>query len=103
MRLKIQKSMVDAGRPIDFLPVKSAQSLKVRVSDRVEIAFKGRRIIAIVDIVQGHLRTGEISLSREVINYLDACEGDSVNVSLFLTPKSTRLIAKKLNGSENLP
>ncbi len=98
MRLKLQKSMVEAGRPIVFLPQVHAEELRVRVGERAEVRLRGKRIIALVNIVKGNLRRGEISLSSEVMNYLDAKIGEHVDVKLFLTPNSTRVIAKKLNG-----
>jgi len=96
MKLKLKKLSLDAGRPVAFVNERDATFLNVHVGDRVEISKNGKKIVAIVDVVKGFIPPGQISLSSEIIQYLNLKENDFVEVGLSIEPKSSRLIAKKL-------
>jgi len=99
MKLKLKKLTLDAGRPVAFLNEQDALSLNVHVGDRVEISKNSKKIVAIVDVVKGFIPQGQISLSSEIIQYLNLKENDTIDVGLSIEPKSSRLIAKKLAGN----
>ena len=100
MKLKLKKLALGAGRPVAFINEHNARELNIHVNDRVEIIRKGDKIIAIVDIVRGFIAKGEVSLSEEIIDYLKLKDGDIIDVTPAIEPKSSRLIAKKLSGKK---
>ena len=100
MKFKIKKLKLGAGRPIAFIHESRAKELNVHVGERVQISYRGNKIIAIVDIVKGLLKPDEISLSEEILSYLKPKPRDYVDVGLALEPKSTRFIFKKLNNKQ---
>lgn len=99
MKLRLKELSLGAGRPVAFINENNARELNVHVGDRIEINFKGRRIIAIVDVVKKFIAKGEISLSEEIVEYLNLKNGNVVDVALTIEPKSSILIAKKLSGA----
>lgn len=98
MRLRLKRLRLGAGRPVAFLHENTARKLNIHLGERVEISYKKKRIVAVVDFIRGKIKPKEVYLSEEIINYLKVKPRDFVDVSLSLAPKSTRYIAKKLNG-----
>lgn len=98
MKLKLKEMSLGAGRPVAFINEANAGELNIHVGDRIEIAYNGGKIIAIVDVVRKFINKGEVVLSEEITNYLKLKNGSVVDVSLALEPKSTLYIAKKLVG-----
>lgn len=98
MKLRFKELSLGAGRPVAFINDFNAKFLNVHVGDRVEITFSGKKIIAIVDVVRGFVAKGEVALSEEITEYLKLKNSDVVSVNLTIEPRSSRLIAKKLNG-----
>ncbi len=97
MELKLKKIGLQAGRPVAFIHSESAEKLNVHVGDRVEILSKGKKIIAIVDVIES-IKQKEIYLSKEIINYLKIKPGSNIDVFAALEPKSSKYIFKKLAG-----
>lgn len=97
MKLKLKKLKLQAGRPVAFIHNKDAEKLNIHVGDRVEILSKGKKIIAVVDVIES-IKQNEIYLSREIIDYIKIRPGATVEVFMALEPKSTRFILKKLSG-----
>jgi len=98
MKLRLKELTLGAGRPVAFINESNARELNVHVGDRIEISYKKKKIIAIVDIVKKFIAKGEISLSEEVIEYLKLKKGNILDVSLSLESRSSASIAKKLGG-----
>ncbi len=98
MKLKLKELSLGAGRPVAFVNEYDAHKLNIHVGDRIEISRNGRRIIAVVDIVRKFITKGEILLSEEITSFMGLNNGDIVDVSLAIEPRSSMLIAKKLNG-----
>ncbi|MCU0642623.1 MAG: hypothetical protein MUF61_03575, partial [archaeon] len=67
MRLKIREWGLGAGRPVAFVHEADAKKLNIHVGDRLEVSYNGGKLVAIVDIVHGFLKKGEISLSEEIM------------------------------------
>lgn len=98
MKLKLKEMSLGAGRPVAFLNDEDARELNIHIGDRIEISKNGGKIIAIVDVLKKFLKKGEISLSEEIVSYLNLKKGCNVEVSLALEPKSSILITRKLQG-----
>ncbi len=98
MKLKFKELNLGAGRPVVFINEGNARELNLHVGDRVEISFDGKRLIAILDVVKKFIAKGEVSLSEEIVEYMSLKNGDIVDVALTIEPRSSILIAKKLNG-----
>lgn len=98
MKLRLKELSLGAGRPIAFVNESNARELDLHVGDRIEISHKDKTLIAIADVVKKFIARGEISLSEEVINYLNLKKGDVLDVSLATEPESSSFIAKKLSG-----
>lgn len=100
MKLKLKKLTFGAGRPVVFLNEQSAKKLNARIGDRIEIRYDGKKIIAVLDIVKGFLKTGEVSLSEEATKYITPKPDKFIDVYLALEPRSNRYIFNKLKGEE---
>ena len=98
MKLRLKELSLGAGRPIAFVNESNAREIDLHVGDRIEISHKDKTLIAIADVVKKFIARGEISLSEEVINYLNLKKGDVLDVSLATEPESSSFIAKKLSG-----
>ena len=98
MRLQVKKFEVDAGRPIAFLCHEDANASDINVGDRIQVAKKGSKIQARVDLVTGFLKQGEVALTDDILSYLTVKNGEYVEVILMPRPRSAVYIAKKMNG-----
>ena len=98
MKLRLKELSLGAGRPVAFINENSARELNVHIGDRIEISRNGKKIIAIVDIMKKFIAKGEISLSEEIIEYLNLKNGSIIDVALTIEPKSSIFITKKLSG-----
>lgn len=99
MRLKVIPLKFAAGHPIAILHQHTAQILSVYVSERVRIRKK-HSIVAVVDIAEGILKEDEIALSSEAIKSLNIKQGDAVEVTEEIPPRTTHFILEKLQGKE---
>jgi AMP phosphorylase len=100
MLFKVKSLGLLAGRPVAILHHKTAKKLNIHVDERVEISFKKKRIISIVDIVKGLLKENEVVLSEEIIQYLGLKKGQSVEIIQIVQPKSLGYIREKIKGIE---
>lgn len=98
MFLKARLLELEAKKPIVVLNREDAEDLDVRALDRVELAYRGKREVAIVNLAEKMVKRGEIGLFGVVIEELRAKEGKNINVSPSLPPESLLYIRKKLNG-----
>ncbi len=101
MELKIKTSYWAAGIPVAMLKKETAESLGVHPGDRVTIktlSKKPKEISTILDIVKGHLKKEEISVTEVTKKILSLREGQKVDVTLSPTTESISFIKKKLDG-----
>ncbi|MBX4212408.1 AMP phosphorylase [Candidatus Pacearchaeota archaeon] len=98
MRLQLKNISFGAGRPIALLHEEQAKNLDVHPGDRIEITHGKNKIIAVVDVSRGIIKSNEISLSDEIIDYLKIKSKEYVHINLAVEPKSARFITKKVNG-----
>jgi len=98
MKLKLKKFEVSEGRPIIFLHKDDAREIDININDRAEIIFKDKKIIGRVDILDNFLKSGEVALSDEIIDYLNIRPGEHIELRIAALPRSASLIMKKTNG-----
>ncbi len=97
MKLKIKFLKWSAGFPVVMLNKKTAEQIGVHSKDRISIKLKNKKFSTILDIVEDIIRKNEIAVSSELKNLMDLKEGQVVDASLSVTPKSFYFIQKKLN------
>jgi len=98
MKLKVWLLNIQAGgRNIALMDEGEASLLGVHSSDRVEITFKGTRVVAIVNVA-GNFPSGFVGLYEEVSRKLSVEAGDSVEVKLAELPESLRYVQAKIRN-----
>jgi len=103
MFLKAKLLKLEAKKLIVIVNKDDAAELDVRPLDRVELAYRKKKLTAIVNIAEKFIKTGEIGLYGRVANELRAREGGKINVMPALAPKSLLYIRKKLRGRTLAP
>lgn len=96
MKLKVIPFKLTAGRPIAFLHESDAKILKVYPSSRIRIRHGGLSCLAIVDVVTGLFKPGNIALSSEVLQILPHAKNNHVEVNFAERPESSMIIQKKI-------
>ncbi len=77
----------------------TAKEMSMHVGKRVLIkSRKDRRIISVIDIVEGIISPREIAVSEEIVQSLNLKNNQIVDVQLAEQPHSINLIKKKLKG-----
>src|SRR3989344_2844938 len=97
MKLKFKPINVEAGRPIALINKEFAEKNGIFEGGRVDVLYKRRKTIIIVNVAEKLLKDDEISFSKEAILYLKIKKGEEVEISPSLEPLSIRFILKKLN------
>ena len=100
MRLQVKNFEFDAGRPIAFLCHEDASAADINVGDRIQIAKKGSKIQARVDLATNFIKQGEVAITEDILSYLSVKSGEYVEVTLMPGPRSAVYIAKKMNGKQ---
>jgi AMP phosphorylase len=85
------------GKFIVVIDDKVAEALGTHSLDRVDLEFKGRHALAIVNVAEGFKR-GSIGIYEEVRKVLDVGPGEKVNVKMAERPKSLGYIREKIAG-----
>lgn len=98
MKLKLKTLQLNAGKPIAFINSDCAEKLHVHEGDRIELIYRGKKLILVTDTMGNMLNREEIGLSDEAFNYLGAQKGDSLEVTAALEPESILYIIKKFQG-----
>lgn len=89
-----------AGRPIVFVNNQKASEINLHPGERLQISFKGKKIVAVSDIIKSSIDKEEILLSTEIVEYLNVKDGNTIDIHNLNSPKSIFLISKKLSGKE---
>ncbi len=101
MELRVKEVYIGAGgKNVAVLNYADASELDVRPLEKVKISFRGKEVIAIVDISERVVERGEIGLFLETLEALGAKEMDIVEVVPCERLASTFYIRKKLEGRE---
>jgi len=98
MKLKIKKLEFAAGRPVCMIHEDTAKELSLHVGNRVLIEKGKKKIISIVDTVDGFVMKNQIAVSDAIRSKLGLKNQDSVDVDVVKRPLSIKLIKKKLEG-----
>ncbi|MEM3405662.1 MAG: thymidine phosphorylase [Candidatus Pacearchaeota archaeon] len=100
MNLKVKFLNFSAGRPIIILNKTFAKNNAIHVDSRINIIYKNKEIIAVVDLASNFIKENEAIISSEVVNYLNIHEGEEIKITLAKKPISTKYILKKLNNKK---
>ncbi|HDD70731.1 MAG TPA: AMP phosphorylase [Candidatus Woesearchaeota archaeon] len=101
MKLKVKDvDIATGGVRIIILNSADAQKLDLHHMDRVMVRKSNRKITAVVDIAESEkaVPKGRIGLMEEVLDDVNAKEGDIVDIKLAKKPESVSYIKKKLDG-----
>jgi len=98
MKLRIKKLEFAAGRPVCMIHEDTAKLLSLHVGNRVLIKKGKKKIISIVDTVDGFVSKDQIAVSDTIRNRLNLNNNHEVEVSVIKRPLSIKLIKKKLEG-----
>ena len=66
MRLRLHILKISTGKPVIFLHESSANKMGVHTGDRVIIKKNGDSLVAVVDLVKGFIKKGEVAISEEL-------------------------------------
>ncbi len=91
---------IRAGKPIAIIHENIARQLGIFPLDRIEIKNPEikKRIIAIVDVTDSMVSTGEIGLFEDTINELKVKDSRALEVRAVERPRSVEYIKKKILG-----
>jgi putative thymidine phosphorylase len=101
MILKVKIKEWSAGIPVVMLSKKSAVNLGLQAQEMILIKTVSKHsqdTTAVLDIIDGELRSDEIIPSSEVIVKLNLKKGQKVDVNIAPVPKSVEFIKKKLGN-----
>jgi len=98
MKLVIKRGNISAGRPVVFLSSEYAHNVNINVGERVQVMNDGKKIIAIVDVLEGLLGEREVFLSSDIMSYFGIRAGSEIDIRLAPKPMSAKYITKKMNG-----
>lgn len=98
MKLKVKNLDWLAGRPVVFLTNDTAKKLNVHVDERVCL-LDGKKVYAVVDIIENLVKDGEIGVSHETGRLLSG-RPKTLEVSSSEVSYAARLINKKLSGEK---
>ena len=88
----------EAEKPIVILNKEDAEELDVKPLDRIELAYRKKKMVAIVNVAERFIRPGEIGLYSLVAEKLHVKRGKRINVAPSLLPISLMYIRRKLMG-----
>lgn len=103
MFLRAKFLQLEADKPIVILNREDAEEMGVKPLERVELDFKDKKIIAIVNIAGRIVREGDIGLYEEIQESLDVKPNEKIRVETTNPPKSLDFIKKKLAGQTLKP
>lgn len=98
MFLRANLLELEAEKPIVILNKDDAEELDVRPLERIELAYRKSKIVAIVNVAEKFIKPGEIGLYSIVAEKLHAKKGKRINVTPSLPPTSLMYIRRKLIG-----
>lgn len=101
MYLRAKFLQLEAEKPVVILNEEDAEELGVKPLERVELSFKKKKIIAIVNVAKRIVREGEMGLYEEIQESFDIRPNERIHLKPAMPPKSLAFIRKKLEG-ENL-
>ncbi|MFH1443325.1 MAG: AMP phosphorylase [Candidatus Micrarchaeota archaeon] len=98
VQLKAKVFEVEQGQNEVVLNEIKAQELGLTLYDRVQLKLRGKTAVAIVDHSEKMISENEIGLFQEVSAFLDAQNGEIIELETLQRPLSLDYIKKKLDG-----
>ena len=106
MKLKVKDmDIATGGVLVAILNEEDARKFDLYPEDRIVVKKGKKTTTAVVDIAESKkaVPIGRLGLFEEVLDALNAKEGDSVDIDIQEKPKTIGLIKKKLDGIMYLP
>lgn len=106
MRLPVKDMDIATGSvPVVILNLHDASRMDLRTNDRILLTKGRRKALAILDIAESPkaVPPGRIGLFEEVLDALQAKQGDLVDFHVAHKPASVIAIKKKMDGKELTP
>lgn len=75
MRFKLRLLKIATGKPIIFLHEYDSKKLGVHIGDRVLIKSNSGSLVAVVDLIKGFIKKGEVALSEELRSFIKEHKG----------------------------
>ncbi len=91
---------IGAGRPVVILNEDDAREKNLFLGDRVELVYKTRRAVAIVDTSNTLVHDSEIGVFSELAEELGLEDGEFIHIVPMMKPASVEYIKRKLDGQE---
>jgi len=101
MKLSVKNLDIETGgMPVVIINIKDAKKYDLHLEDRVLIAYKNRKLEAMIDIALHDrlIRPGQIGCFEEVSQVLTARNRQLVTIHIDEKPSSVKFIRKKLDG-----
>jgi len=89
---------IKTGEKSIILNETDAGELMLHIHDRVSIKKDLQQIIAIVDVTDSMVKSGEIGIYEDLLPFFPVSDGDAVELSVATPPPSVAFIRKKMNG-----
>jgi len=99
-QLSVKMFLISTGKMVCVLNEKNAKEFGLLVGDRVELSFKKKKCVAVVDITKESVPENHIGLYREVTDVLGVNGKDQINVKATGNIKSVDFIKKKMRGEK---
>jgi len=103
MFLRAKFLQLEAEKPVVILNKEDAAELGIRPLERVELCFREKKLVAIVNVARRIVREGEVGLYEEIQEGFDVRPNEKIRVEPASPPKSLVFIKKKLLGQTLTP
>ena len=101
VKLKVKKIDVETGGiPVVSLNKKQAEELDINPMDRVEVDYKGKKVIAAVDVSEFVIKKDEIGIFEDILKQIKIKDNELVNIKLANKPDSVKYIRMKMDREE---
>lgn len=99
MRLKARPiDFESGGKPIVIMNREDVESFALHPLDRIKMSYKGKDLIAIVDITNKFALKGEMITNDEINSFFSLQGGEEIVISHVAEPQSVLFIKQKLSG-----
>ncbi len=99
LNLKAKYLDIEPRYPMVILNSKDAKEMGANNSDRVDVTFRNKNKIVVLELTDRLVETGEVGLNKRAMKY-GIKEGDSLKIDPADKPDSVEYIKKKLLGDE---
>ncbi len=89
---------IKTGEKSIILNETDADELMLHIHDRVSLKKDLQQIIAIVDVSDSMVKSGEIGIYEDLLPFFPVSDGDTIELSVTTPPPSVAFIRKKMHG-----